>query len=393
MFPRPATVAWSSSATFSDVLRPARARASTAAENVRSSGSGPRTDSAGSVVICSGVSTFMNPKRRGSLNTTVVAVRHLEDDVVVGAEGVAIVRRHIRDRSRGAGPSCRGHETSRTCPGASPGGRRRTSSTIRYFARRVTASDRTALPAAPRSRSQTAAAGWRGAGSPARSGRPPSRGSGTGERIRLRGAQALEADIMMPMRRFLVIACALMMCVGVAADEGMWTFNNVPRDAIARKYHVTLTDQWLQHLQQSVGAPRKRLHRIVRVRRGADSDQSSLLGRVPDRSLHRAARPDRAGLRRHDARTGGAVPGTGGLGADGHRERHAAGDEGDHRGPGRAGGRGAQQDADRSREPVRRRRHEGRHAAQVRSGDAIPGRPVLALQVQALRRHPADVCA
>jgi hypothetical protein len=57
---------------------------------------------------------------------------------------------------------------------------------------------------------------------------------------------------MMLMRRFLVIACALMMCAGVAADEGMWTFNNVPRDAIARKYHVTLTDQWLQHLQQSV---------------------------------------------------------------------------------------------------------------------------------------------
>jgi len=57
---------------------------------------------------------------------------------------------------------------------------------------------------------------------------------------------------MMPMTRFLVIACAVMMCAGVAADEGMWTFDNVPRDTIARKYHVTLTDQWLQHLQQSV---------------------------------------------------------------------------------------------------------------------------------------------
>jgi hypothetical protein len=56
----------------------------------------------------------------------------------------------------------------------------------------------------------------------------------------------------MRMKRFLVMLCTVAMCVGVAADEGMWTFNNVPRDAIARKYNVTLTDQWLQHLQQSV---------------------------------------------------------------------------------------------------------------------------------------------
>jgi hypothetical protein len=54
------------------------------------------------------------------------------------------------------------------------------------------------------------------------------------------------------MTRFLVLVCAVVMCVGVAADEGMWTFDNVPKDTIARKYHVTLTDQWLQHLQQSV---------------------------------------------------------------------------------------------------------------------------------------------
>src|SRR6187402_177972 len=54
------------------------------------------------------------------------------------------------------------------------------------------------------------------------------------------------------MKRFLVIFLAMVMCVGVAADEGMWTFDNVPRDAIARKYQVTLTDPWLQQLQQSV---------------------------------------------------------------------------------------------------------------------------------------------
>jgi hypothetical protein len=54
------------------------------------------------------------------------------------------------------------------------------------------------------------------------------------------------------MTRFLVMLCTVVMCAGVAADEGMWTLDNVPRDTIARKYHVTLTDQWLQHLQQSV---------------------------------------------------------------------------------------------------------------------------------------------
>ena len=40
--------------------------------------------------------------------------------------------------------------------------------------------------------------------------------------------------------------------VFVRADEGMWTFDNVPRDAIATKYKVTVTDAWLQRVQQSI---------------------------------------------------------------------------------------------------------------------------------------------
>ena len=44
----------------------------------------------------------------------------------------------------------------------------------------------------------------------------------------------------MRMKRFLVMVCTVVMCVGVSADEGMWTFNNVPRDSIASKYNVTL---------------------------------------------------------------------------------------------------------------------------------------------------------
>jgi hypothetical protein len=54
------------------------------------------------------------------------------------------------------------------------------------------------------------------------------------------------------MKRLLVMALTLVMWVGVGADEGMWTLDNVPRDAIARKYQITLTDQWVQRLQQSV---------------------------------------------------------------------------------------------------------------------------------------------
>ena len=52
----------------------------------------------------------------------------------------------------------------------------------------------------------------------------------------------------------LVLTLAVTVALGgvLLADEGMWTFDNIPKDAIARKYKVTLTDQWLQRLQQSV---------------------------------------------------------------------------------------------------------------------------------------------
>lgn len=52
--------------------------------------------------------------------------------------------------------------------------------------------------------------------------------------------------------RWLTILFVIAMGAIAAADEGMWTFDNVPRAAIAKKYGVTLTDQWLQRLQQSV---------------------------------------------------------------------------------------------------------------------------------------------
>src|SRR5437763_1632514 len=37
----------------------------------------------------------------------------------------------------------------------------------------------------------------------------------------------------------------------VRADEGMWTFNNVPRAEIKRKYGFDITDEWLKKVQQA----------------------------------------------------------------------------------------------------------------------------------------------
>src|SRR5690349_17387261 len=35
----------------------------------------------------------------------------------------------------------------------------------------------------------------------------------------------------------------------VRADEGMWVFNNVPRDEIKKRYGFDVTDAWLDHLR------------------------------------------------------------------------------------------------------------------------------------------------
>ncbi|HEX6213523.1 MAG TPA: S46 family peptidase, partial [Vicinamibacterales bacterium] len=52
--------------------------------------------------------------------------------------------------------------------------------------------------------------------------------------------------------RWIGVVLVGVFCVTLAADEGMWTFNSVPRDTIAKKYGVQLTDQWLANLQKAV---------------------------------------------------------------------------------------------------------------------------------------------
>jgi S1-C subfamily serine protease len=53
-----------------------------------------------------------------------------------------------------------------------------------------------------------------------------------------------------------MILCALIMALFTfqtipvsAVDEGMWTFNNVPREDIKQKYGFDVTDDWLRKVQ------------------------------------------------------------------------------------------------------------------------------------------------
>ena len=34
------------------------------------------------------------------------------------------------------------------------------------------------------------------------------------------------------------------------ADEGMWLFNNPPRNQLKQKYGFDITDSWLEHVQK-----------------------------------------------------------------------------------------------------------------------------------------------
>ena len=57
------------------------------------------------------------------------------------------------------------------------------------------------------------------------------------------------------MKRSVFIALVLAACAvavsGLVADEGMWTFDNVPRKLIKEKYGFEITDQWLDHIRLS----------------------------------------------------------------------------------------------------------------------------------------------
>jgi len=53
------------------------------------------------------------------------------------------------------------------------------------------------------------------------------------------------------MKRIAVAAMAALASLSAVADEGMWTFDNPPREAIASKYGVTLDSAWLDRVQRA----------------------------------------------------------------------------------------------------------------------------------------------
>ena len=48
----------------------------------------------------------------------------------------------------------------------------------------------------------------------------------------------------------LLVAClGLLGSLSALADEGMWTFNNVPKAEIKKRYGFDITDNWLKKVQ------------------------------------------------------------------------------------------------------------------------------------------------
>jgi hypothetical protein len=47
------------------------------------------------------------------------------------------------------------------------------------------------------------------------------------------------------------LVCGILACFPAGADEGMWTFDNLPLKLLAGKYHFTPTAEWLDHVRLS----------------------------------------------------------------------------------------------------------------------------------------------
>ena len=54
------------------------------------------------------------------------------------------------------------------------------------------------------------------------------------------------------MNRSCIYVALLLLCAPATADEGMWTLDNFPRDAVQDKYGVEITDAWLETVQRSI---------------------------------------------------------------------------------------------------------------------------------------------
>ena len=53
------------------------------------------------------------------------------------------------------------------------------------------------------------------------------------------------------MRMLSLVLLALALAPAARADEGMWTFNNFPKPLVKQRYHVEVSDPWLDHVRLS----------------------------------------------------------------------------------------------------------------------------------------------
>ena len=67
----------------------------------------------------------------------------------------------------------------------------------------------------------------------------------------LRGVGAPDYNAPMRTVALLALTFAVVVPQSARADEGLWPFDMVPKDAIAKAHNVTLTDAWLDHLRLS----------------------------------------------------------------------------------------------------------------------------------------------
>ena len=86
---------------------------------------------------------------------------------------------------------------------------------------------------------------------------------------------------------------AALLCVqalAARADEGMWLFNQPPRQLLRERYQFDATDEWLDHLQKSIRALQfRRLGQFCERGRPADLQPSCRGGR-PAKTGHAARR-------------------------------------------------------------------------------------------------------
>ena len=57
----------------------------------------------------------------------------------------------------------------------------------------------------------------------------------------------------MPNRSFIALVPSVVLAAGAAsADEGMWTFDNFPRELVRERYGVNIDDAWLERVRLGI---------------------------------------------------------------------------------------------------------------------------------------------